>query len=355
MECSTPAKAYAALVADGRLQSDKAQAEAAGRLQALAEALGGRKRKNVPGLYLWGNVGRGKSMLMDLFFVHAPVEKKRRVHFHAFMQEVHARIHAIRGTPEYRKGGADPVMVLVQHLAGELQLLCFDELQATDVADASLIFRLFEGLMEAGVTIVSTSNHPPETLYTGGVQRERFAKLTSLIREKMEVVALTSPHDYRQNQAHALHRSYFWPLGLDAGRFVEEALNALAPGEKPQKKMLPVQGREVAVTLYGEGVARASFADLCETALGPADYLAIAQAAETLILTGVPLLTPEKRNEAKRFVTLIDTLYEAKARLLMTLAAPPAQLYPAGDGSFEFQRTVSRLAEMEGERYQYLR
>ncbi len=351
LQASDPASSYAELLAQGHLLPDEAQAEAVGKLQLLYNALGEgrklwRKAKTPPGLYVWGNVGRGKSMLMELFFVTAPVERKRRVHFHAFMQEVYGRIHSIRQAPGYRQGSGDPVAILIQQLAEEVRLLCFDELQATDVADASLIFRIFEGLMEAGVVMVSTSNHPPESLYTGGVQRERFEKLTALIRRRMDVFALTSPRDYRHSQARALRSVYFSPLGPDARRFVEEAVAALAPGVRPQIRLLQVQGRDLRLTMYDDDIAVASFHELCESALGPADYLAIANYVTTLVLTDIPVLTPEKRNEAKRFVTLVDALYEAKTMLICTAAAAPEQLYPQGDGSFEFARTVSRLAEM---------
>lgn len=348
-----PQKAYAALVGSRKIAPDEAQASVVARLQVLHEALTPRKgrkllakKPDIQGLYIWGNVGRGKSMLMDLFFTNAPVPAKRRVHFHTFMQEVHARIHEIRKNPT-----GDPVAILVGQLAGEVKLLCFDELQATDVADATLLFRLFEGLFEADIIIVSTSNHPPISLYTGGVQRERFQKFITLIEEHMEVLPLSSPTDYRKQQVKSLKRTFFSPLNADAPRFIQETIASLAPGTTPHSVSIPVQGRALNLTSYTSEIAQTTFAALCEAPLGPADYLALAARVETLILTGIPLLTPEKRNEARRFVTLIDALYEHKVKLIATAAAPPEQLYPEGDGSFEFQRTVSRLHEMQSDKY----
>lgn len=370
-----PLAQWRALVASGSLSEDAAQETAAARLDALWQGLGygvsgmesgSRKsahKKNrlffrslmpqtpnskpdtLPrGVYLWGEVGRGKSMLMDLFYSNAPVEARRRVHFHAFMQETHAAIHRIRAA----KSG-DPVALRVKEVAEETRLLCFDELQATDVADATLLTRLFEGLFDAGVVIVSTSNRPPAEIYQGGVQRERFARLSALLAERMEVVALSGPTDYRTQKSAAPHTRWFSPLGPEATLFLHRTLDEIAPHTAPESLILTVQGRELRLNSYPGGVVAASFAQLCERALGPADYLALAEHARLLVLSGIPLLSPEKRNEAKRFVTLIDALYEAKTRLIATASAPPEALYPEGDGSFEFKRTVSRLAEMMGD------
>lgn len=358
---SGPLADYLSRVERGALKADDAQRTVAEQLQALHEALSKQRKKSLlpirksqkspRGIYLWGNVGRGKSMLMDVFFTHAPVVKKRRVHFHRFMQETHARIHALRQITGARGGSGDPVALYIDELKQSLTLLCFDELQATDVADATLIFRLFEGLFEAGVVIVSTSNHPPENLYTGGVQRERFDACTALLKEKMDVVALSSGADYRRVQLQSLTQSYCWPLGREAQAFAAHIIHTLAPGSMPEKTALEVHGRTLRFTMYAGNLMVASFQELCEAALGPADYLAIADGVEALLLTGVPTLTPEKRNEAKRFVTLIDALYEQKTKLFITAAAAPEQLYPSGDGSFEFQRTVSRLMEMQSANY----
>lgn len=347
---------YDRLVQGGSIRNDDAQRAVLAVLQRLTDQLAGhepRKRisrlfsrqaasSGLSGVYIWGNVGRGKSMLMELFFTAAPVEQKRRVHFHAFMQEVHAGIHTIR-----KGGGGDPVAMLAQKIAAETRLLCFDELQATDVADATLLFRLFSGLFEAGVIIVSTSNHPPASLYTGGIQRERFDKFVALLEKKMEVVSLSSPKDYRLTQIRSLQRTYVWPLSKDADAFISDAMSHICPGAKPKKATLTVQGRTLHYQQYDDSIGRFSFSELCETTLGPADYLAIADTLDTVILTEIPKLGTEKRNEAKRFVTLIDALYEHKVKLLCTAAVPPEKIYPEGDGAFEFQRTVSRLMEMQ--------
>lgn len=347
---------YEQLVSGG-IRDDTAQRGVIVQLQKLMDSLAGGKRsrlssllKKMPaptrGLYIWGNVGRGKSMLMDVFYDAVPEPQKRRVHFHAFMQEVHARIHELR-----KKASGDPVALIAKQMAEEHKLLCFDELQATDVADATLLYRLFEGLFAGGVTIVSTSNRPPAQLYTGGVQRERFAKFIDLIEQHMQVVALSSPEDYRHLQMKDMQRVYFSPLGTEADGFIAQMLEQLCPGCAPKKETLSIQGRKLSFMLYDQNIGRFSFTELCESALGPADYLAIAERLDTLILTGIPALPAEKRNEAKRFVTLIDALYEHKVRLIATAATPPEGIYAHGDGSFEFHRTVSRLAEMQSVKY----
>jgi len=341
---------YDQLVATGKLRDDKAQCEVLGKLESLQESLSVKpglfKKTEIKGLYIWGSVGRGKSMLMDLFFQAAPVKKKQRVHFHAFMQDVHARLHKLRQNKK-----SDPVAVLAKQIGEETALLCFDELQATDVADATLLYRLFAGLFDAGVMIVSTSNRPPATIYTGGVQKERFAKFIALLEERMQVAALTSPTDYRHTQMQAMQETYHWPLGRKADVFIENAIANLCSNTKPHMETLVVQGRKIPIALYDNAIARFSFHDLCETALGPADYLAIAKRLDTVIVTGILRLAAEKRNEAKRFVTLIDALYEHKVKLLATAEVPPEGIYAEGDGSFEFARTVSRLKEMQSAKW----
>lgn len=351
MNTASLSSRYEALFVLGRIKDDPAQRQILAALQQLADSLVQPRRAGrwwrkpvappIRGLYIWGNVGRGKSMLMDLFFEQASVEKKRRIHFHAFMQEIHARMHQLR------QEGLDPIAELVHELSQETRLLCFDELQATDVTDATLLFRLFKGLLDAGVTIVSTSNHPPASLYTGGIQRERFAKFIGLIESHMQVMALSSPSDYRQGQIKSLERTYFTPLGEAADAFIANVLERLCENPNPVQDTLSVHGRLTHFKRYDQSIGYFTFHELCETALGSADYLALAKRLKTVILTGIPLLTPEKRNEAKRFVTLIDVLYEHKIKLICTAAAPAQQLYPEGDGSFEFSRTVSRLAEMQ--------
>lgn len=344
------------MVRRGRVMDDPAQRKVLALLQTLSQQLAQKpparffRRESsadaVRGLYIWGNVGRGKSMLMDLFYNQVPVGKKRRVHFHAFMQEVHARIHKLR-----QEGKLDPVVVLAQQISEETKLLCFDELQATDVADASVLYRLFQGLFDAKVVVVSTSNHPPATLYTGGVQRERFDKFIALIEERMQVCALSSADDYRHKQIKSLQEVYFYPLGPEADAFIAQTLERTCPGAAPHDEVLAVQGRQVHFSMYNNDIGLFTFHQLCETALGPADYLAAARRLKMLILTGIPKLPPEKRNEAKRFVTLVDALYEAKTKFVCTAAVAPEEIYAEGDGSFEFKRTVSRLTEMQSAGY----
>jgi cell division protein ZapE len=341
-------KSYDTLVTKGKIKDDPAQREVLAKLAALAGELSAKRlfKKEIKGLYIWGNVGRGKSMLMDMFFTAAAPKKKQRVHFHAFMQDVHAKLHKLR-----QKKATDPVAVLAKQIAKDSALLCFDELQATDVADASLLHRLFSGLFEEGVVIVSTSNRPPKDIYTGGVQKERFAKFIALLEEKMDVAALTSPTDYRHTQMQAMRETYHHPLGKGAEKFIHDAIAMLCSNTKPHNEELVVHGRKIPMALYDNAIARFSFHDLCETALGPADYLAIAKRLDTLVLTDIPKLAAEKRNEAKRFVTLIDALYEHKVKLLATAQTAPEGIYAEGDGAFEFARTVSRLKEMQSAKW----
>ncbi len=296
-------------------------------------------------LYIWGQVGRGKSMVMDLFFNSAALPQKRRVHFHAFMQEVHARIHELRQDGARGKSGADPVIALAREIATETKLLCFDELQATDVADATLLYRLFAELFEQRVVIVSTSNRPPAELYTGGVQKERFDKFVALIESQMEIAALDSDTDYRGTKTPSHRRTFHYPLDESASTFI-----ASWTGEKQAVQgNIAVMGRKLPFKLYGSDIGRFTFSDLCEKPVGAADYLAIAKQLKMLILTDIPKLAAEKRNEAKRFVTLIDALYEHKVKLIATAEVPAEKIYDSGDGSFEFKRTVSRLNEMQSE------
>lgn len=348
---------YNQRVERGDIRDDAAQRDVLKALQTLLNQLGqkgdggllgrllGKGAETPKGLYIWGNVGRGKSMLMDVFFEHVAVAKKRRIHFHAFMQEVHGRMHQLR------QEGLDPVVVLAEQMAEETRLLCFDELQATDVADAGLLYRLFDGLFAAGVVVVSTSNRPVASLYTGNVQRERFAKFIALLEENMRVCALSSATDYRYVQLKSLEKVYFWPLTQEADSQIKQALQDLCDDCRPNPDEFVVQGRRIPFSLYGQSMGMFTFHQLCELPLGPADYLAIAKRLDTVVITGIPKLSAEKRNEAKRFVTLIDALYEHKVVLLCTADAPPEALYGEGDGHFEFQRTVSRLVEMQSSNY----
>jgi cell division protein ZapE len=355
-----PMSLYRARVATGTITADPAQRRAVEELQLLHMRLAdynparpkrvglglfgwGRDRleeKPVPGLYLYGDVGRGKSMLMDLFYAGAPVSPKRRVHFHAFMQEVHAAIHAARAT-----GEGDPVRPVADAIADGATLLAFDEMQITDITDAMIVGRLFQMLMADGVVIVTTSNRPPDDLYKDGLNRGLFLPFIALLKERMVVHRLASATDYRQGRL-AGERTWFVPADASARAAVERLWHDLTGGEA-EPLALPVNGREVVLPAYRDGVARVGFWDLCGRPLGPADYLAIARAVRVLILEEVPLLSADNFNTARRFVTLVDTLYEARVRLIATAEAAPEKLYVEGEGSFEFARTASRLVEMQ--------
>jgi cell division protein ZapE len=355
-----PMALYRARVAEGALSADPAQRLAVEKLQLLAMRLGGYnpakpkrvglgffgwgrdklEEKAIPGLYLYGGVGRGKSMLMDIFFESAPINPKRRVHFHAFMQEIHAAIHAERA-----KGVEDPLRIVADRVADGATLLCFDEMQITDITDAMLVGRLFERLFERGVVIVVTSNRAPDELYKDGLNRQLFLPFIALIKEKLEVHELVSATDHRRDRETGA-KVFFSPLGAEARAGIDALWNRLTNGGPGQPLLLDVQGREVRLPAHEAGVARASFADLCAKPLGAADYLAIAEAVDWLLIEEVPILSPARNNEAKRFVTLIDTLYEARTRIGISAAAEPESLYVEGAGAFEFERTASRLQEM---------
>jgi cell division protein ZapE len=367
----SPIEAYRALLEDGSITPDLTQARAMDRLQTLSESLTsyapqmgrkgwlsrlslGRGKVAAPrGLYLWGGVGRGKSMLMDLFFeTVTTVPGRRRVHFHAFMQEVHRRLHSYREAVKAGRASeqADPLAALGRVITDQAWLLCFDEFHVTDIADAMILGRLFEVLFEQGVVIVATSNRPPVDLYKDGLQRELFEPFIDMIDDKMDVLELDSGVDYRLDRLQAMD-VYLTPHSVEAGVKLDEDFLSLSIGGHARPVTLTVQGREIVIPKAAEGVAMADFADLCERALGPGDYLEIARCFHTLILRGIPRLGPERRNEAKRFVTLIDALYEARVNLICSADAPPEALYLEGDGSFEFERTASRLMEMQSIEY----
>jgi cell division protein ZapE len=371
-----PRKSYRALIAQGDVAPDPAQAAAVEQLQALSEALRGYKlpgqslfgRRAPPrGLYIHGDVGRGKSMLMDLFFQTAPVKLKRRVHFHAFMLETHGRINAWRKLDDRGKareaaklglkarGAAldDPMPAAGAQIAQSAHLLCFDEFQVTDVADAMILGRLFETLLGQGVVVVATSNRHPDALYENGINQQLFLPFIALIKQDFEIAYLNGPKDYRLERFKGVD-VYHCPLGREAEDAMNDAWRLLTGQERGTPMDLHVQGRVLRVPHTARGVARFTFAELCARPLGSADYLAVAETFHTVLIDGIPRLGIDQRNEARRFVTLIDALYEMRVKLVCSADAPPAALYPSGDGSFEFARTASRLIEMQSAAYMAL-
>ena len=353
-------KAYAALVAANELKPDQDQAravQALDRFAAKASDQGGflkrlfGKQDQPCGVYLWGGVGRGKSMLMDLAFDHIDVRPKRRAHFHAFMLEVHERLREARKSEE-----GDPVIRVAEQIAEEMKFLAFDEMMVTNSADAMIMSRLFTALIDKGVAIVTTSNRPPRDLYKDGLNRELFLPFIGLIEAKMEVLPLNGPTDYRLDRMQGLD-TWLVPNGPEATAKLSEAFFRLTdyPVEDranvPSEELVVGGGRMLHAPKSLKGVAVFSFKRLCGQARGAADYLAIARRFHTVIIVGIPVLTREMRNEAARFVTLIDALYEHRVKLLAAADAEPAGLYPSGDGRFEFDRTASRLEEMQSVEY----
>ncbi len=341
---------YDQKIADGSLTSDPAQEAVLAQFDRIRDALSQpvknrlfRKPPEPPkGLYLWGGVGRGKSMLMDLFVNNLGDIPARRVHFHAFMQEIHARMHEVRKT-----GVDDAIAPVAADVADSVRLLAFDEMQITDITDAMIVGRLFQALFAAGVVVITTSNRVPDDLYKNGLNRDIFVPFIELIKDRMEVVELASPTDYRQDRL-ARNAVYFSPTNAESRAAMNEVWQDLAGG-KAEPLVLRVKGRDVVIPAFRNGVGRASFHELCGQPLGPADYLMIADAVRVLMLDDIPTMSRSNFNEAKRFVTLIDALYEAKVRLIASAAAVPEMLYLEGEGSFEFDRTASRLREMQAE------
>ncbi len=353
---SSPLAAYHERLADGVLATDADQARAAARLETLSEELGRwnperwfPKSPAPRGLYLWGPVGRGKSMLMDLFFETAPVKKKRRTHFHEFMLRQHAFMHEARKQSS-EAGRDDLISLAAKNVADEARLLCFDEVQVSNIADAMILGRLFEKLFALDVVIVCTSNRTPEELYKNGLQRELFLPFIALIKARLDLVEIAGPRDYRLERLMAAP-IYYAPLGPAADAALDDAWRRLTHGAAPHQVTLDVSGRPLHVECQAAGVARLSFDELCARPLGSADYIEIAERFHTLILENVPRLSPDLREEAARFRNLIDALYEAKTKLIVSAEAQPDALYPAGDQSFEFERTASRLMEMRSESY----
>ncbi len=373
-----PAKRYAVLIADGTLQPDPAQAKVIGHLAQLHDQLEatasipseaadtnlltriGRSLWRTPpdtkstpprvrGLYIHGPVGRGKSMAMDLFFEGAPAEKKRRVHFHAFMQEVHGWLRDFREKtgPE---GTDKAIPRLADHLFSEATLLCFDEFHVQNIADAMILGRLFGHLFDLGLIMVATSNFPPDRLYERGLNRDRFLPFIERLKTELLVVSLEGPTDYRLERLQNLP-VYYCPDGPVAKKALARIFGLLTDDAPGSADEIEIGSRTLSVPKAARGVAWFDFAELCEQPLGAADYLALAERYHTLIVESLPALTHAKHNEARRFMTLVDALYECRVNLVLSAEAEPDQLYQAGEGAFEFERTASRLMEMRSQSY----
>ena len=355
-----PMAAYLAKVQAGEIESNPPQAEIVERLQAVADAIhsykpasaglfGFFKKKGGPpprGLYVHGGVGRGKTMLMDLFYANVDFAPKSRHHFHEFMADVHDRIGAAR-----KKFPGDPIPIVASQIADETGLLCFDEMHVTDIADAMILGRLFTVLFARGVVVVSTSNAHPSELYKNGLNRQLFLPFIDLIEDYMDVVELSSGKDFRLEKLTG-HPLYYSPLTQSATQELDQHWTRLTglPVE-PSPTALEVMGRQIPVPMAALGVARFEFDDLCAKPLGARDYLKVAHAFHTVLIDAIPVLTPAKRNEARRFINLVDTLYDNRVGLIVTAEAEPDALYTKGDGADLFERTVSRLIEMRSQEY----
>jgi cell division protein ZapE len=361
---------YRARIAAGEIESDPAQAAAAERLQDLWSKLRGYNphpakppngwvgkllhRKQVEeledhpnGLYLVGDVGRGKSMLMDLFFEAADVPRKKRIHFHEFMQDAHQRFHRIkRDNPNI----SDPIPPLADMIASEAALLCFDEFQVHDIVDAMILGRLFEALFERLVVVVATSNTIPDNLYKGQPGRDAFLPFIALLKKHLDVLVLGAARDYRRERVHGL-KTWYVPANRQADEALDHVFSQLAEGAEPHASSLEIAGRKLAVPLAVNGCARFDFHALCGVPLGAGDYLALATHYPILLMDGIPALSPDNFDEARRFVTLIDALYEHRVKLYATAAAEPDALYRSGQGAQIFERTASRLEEMQSDEY----
>jgi cell division protein ZapE len=368
---STVKAKYAALVAAGEIEHDPAQARAVGFLTELEERLrehrlarkssalgwmfGARARKQEPikGLYIHGEVGRGKTMLMDLFFEASPIKRKRRVHFHEFMADVHEHVRNFRDELKSGKhNGDDPIHLTAAALADESWLLCFDEFHVTDIADAMILGRLFKRMLELGVVVVVTSNVEPDELYKGGLNRALFLPFIAMIEQHMAVTRLEARADFRLEKL-AGQPVWHMPADRAADAALDDAWKKLTGGHPGGPHHLTVKGRTVRVPCAAMGVARFSFHDLCEQPLAASDYLRVAHEFHSIVLDRIPVMDFSKRNEAKRFIILIDTLYDHAVKLVASAAADPDRLYLADEGyeAQEFKRTASRLIEMRSESY----
>lgn len=360
----TPLEIFRHKLATGQIVDDSNQGRAAEALDRvynnMLEAYGERpgwkqklgfgRKPSARGVYIYGPVGRGKSMLMDILYESIPANiKKRRVHFHQFMIEVHDYIHSRR----VEEGGdwmdsALPSLAVV--VANRCKVLCFDEFHVTDVADAMIMSRLFTEIFEQGVAVVATSNWAPDKLYEGGLQRDRFLPFIELIKKQMDIIHLDSETDYRAQKLREMS-VYFSPLNAEAHARADSLFESLTEGEEPYPDLINVKGRTIQVPAVAKGVARFSFANLCERPLGAEDYLEIGKRYHTVFLEDVPKLTYDRRNEAKRFMTLVDILYDNHRNLVITADAQPEKIYSGSDHAFEFERTISRLMEMQSQGY----
>jgi cell division protein ZapE len=336
---------------------DEAQRHAVVRLQRLYDALlesetrknrfvhklFGRKQHSVRGLYLWGGVGRGKSFLMDVFFSSVPLEHKKRVHFHRFMQEVHAELDTI-------KHHADPLVIVAQRIAQQARLICFDEFHVSDIADAMLLGRLLRELLQQGVVLVATSNHKPDELYMHGLQRSRFLPAIVLLKERLEVVEIDAGIDYRLRMLERV-RAYHFPLDEAAEADLAGVFSSLAGGEGGNPVSLEIEGRQIATKRVAPGVVWFEFQTICGAPRGQADYIEIARRFHTVLISGIPKMVPEQAAEARRFTWLVDEFYDRRVKLIVSAQVPPQELYPGGPHADEFNRTISRLTEMQTRQY----
>ena len=366
-----PLAAYRAKLAEGELLTDPAQALAAERLQALflrlrnydpapdapadrsffGRLLGRKRADDIPddypnGLYLVGEVGRGKSMLMDLFFAAAEVPRKRRVHFHQFMQEAHRHMHGRRTAGH----GDDPIPSLADAVAGAAALLCFDEFQITDVADATILGRLFQALFARGVVVVATSNTRMDDLFAGQPGRDAFLPFIGLLKQHLDMIVMHGSRDWRRQRLRGIP-TWHVPADTRADRALDLAFEELTGGAAPKSETLRIMGHTLSVPLAAQGVARFDFEALCGQPLGAGDYLALATHYQALVLDGVPRLSPDNYDVARRFIVLVDALYDHRVKLVASADAEPDLLYAAGEGARAFERTASRLEEMQSRDY----
>ncbi len=364
----TPLQLYNSKVSIGQIDSDPLQEKAAAALDRMqyevlrfhGDKANWRQKmamfsgnKAAPrGVYIYGPVGRGKSMLMDVLYESIPAGvKKRRVHFHAFMIEVHEYIHSRRYDDDGMKEGKDALLpALASIISNRCKVLCFDEFHVTDIVDAMILGRLFTEIFDHGVSVVATSNWAPDDLYKDGLQRDRFLPFIELVKKRMDVINLNGDVDYRARKLKEMS-VYFSPLGVAGNQRADDLFASLTENEEPYGDLVIVKGRTIEVPVVAKGVARFSFAQLCERPLGAEDYIALAKRYHTIFLENIPKLGYDRRNEAKRFMTLVDVLYEAHRNLVITADAPPERLYSGQDHAFEFERTISRLQEMQTQGY----